>query len=160
MADSGTFNAQELLVTAIELENEAAANYLKAANAVTDDQVRSVLERLARQENAHQEYLEHVLDSLKQARGWPAEADIPYALIETARQNLFPEVKDADPQSYVSAIDAIRRGIQMEVDAISFYKGVSAVARDQVARNMFNTLALWEEEHLFILNYWLRLHES
>ena len=29
MADSGTFNAQELLATAIELENEAAANYLK-----------------------------------------------------------------------------------------------------------------------------------
>ena len=48
----------------------------------------------------------------------------------------------------------------MEVDAISFYKGISTVARDQVARNMFNTLALREAEHLFILNYWLRLHES
>ena len=50
---------------------------------------------------------------------------------------------------------ALRAGIQMEVDAIALYKGLSALAADQSARNMFNTLVLWEEEHLFILNYWL-----
>ena len=157
MTSSGTYNAQELLTTAIALENEGKANYLEAAKVVTDDGVRAVFEKLAAQENAHREYLQRVLDSFKQARGWPEKVDIPQELLETARQNLFPEVKDADPKSYANAVDAIRRAIQMEVDAIAFYKGVSAMAKDQSARNMFNTLALWEEDHLFIMNYWLGL---
>jgi len=155
MSSSGKFDAQQVLATAIALENEGRTNYLEAARAVTDEGVRSIFERLANQEEAHRRYLEHVRDLFGKARGWPREVDVPQDLLETARQNLFPDVEAANPQSYASAADAIRRGIRLEVDSIALYKGVAASATDQVARNIFNDLAFWEGEHLFILNYWL-----
>jgi len=155
MSSSGKFDAQQVIATAIAMENQGRDNYLEAAKAVTDEGVRSVFERLANQEEAHRRYLEYVRDLFGRARGWPKEVDVPRDLLDTARQNLFPDVEAANPQSYASATDAIRRGIRLEVDSIALYKGVAASATDQAARNMFNDLAFWEEEHLFILNYWL-----
>jgi len=161
MATSGTYDAQQLLATAITIEGESAANYLRAAKLVSSDSVRSVFEMLAKQEEAHKTYLTQVLESFKKARrgalGWPEMVEVPQELLDTARANLFPEARDPDPTTYINAVDAIRRGIQMEVDSIVLYKSLAGMAKDQSARNMFNTLALWEEDHLFILNYWLGL---
>lgn len=161
MATSGTYDAQQLLTTAITMEGESAANYLRAAKQVSSESVRSVFETLAKQEKAHQTYLTQVLESFKKARrgalGWPEIAEAPQELLDTARANLFPEAKDPDPTTYVNAVDAIRRGIQMEVDSIVLYRNLAGMAKDQSAKNMFNTLVMWEEDHLFILNYWLGL---
>ena len=155
MSSSGKFDAKQVVSTAIALESQGRAHYLKAAEAVDDASVKAVFERLAAQEQAHQEYLENVLRIFQEVRHWPQEADLPQVLLDTARENLFPSVESAKPGSYSSVEDAIRRGIQLETDAIAFYKGAAGAATDQAARNMFNNLAIWEEEHLFILNFWM-----
>jgi rubrerythrin len=157
MASSETYDAQQLLSTAIALEEKGKEHYLNTARAVSDERVRSVFERLADQEETHRQYLQRILDSFGKALGWPERVDIPQELLEPAQQSLFPEARDLNPQSYASAAEAIRRGIQMEVDSIALYKSLAALAKDQAARNMFNNLVIWEEDHLFILNYWLGL---
>jgi rubrerythrin len=157
MAASGAYEAQELVTTAIKLESDSEANYRALAQAVSDTTVRSVFEKLAEQEAGHARYLEQIHDSFRQARGWPQAVAIPAELLATLEENMFQQVKDVNPQSFASKEQALRAGIQMEVDAIALYKGLAALAADQSAQNMFNTLVDWEEEHLFILNYWMGL---
>jgi rubrerythrin len=157
MTGSGAYEAQELVTTAIKLESDSEANYRALAEAVSDAAVRSVFEKLAAQEAGHARYLEQIQQSFRKARGWPPAVAIPTELLATLEENMFQQVKDVDPQSFASQEQALRAAIQMEVDAIALYKGLSAMAADQSARNMFNTLVDWEEEHLFILNYWLGL---
>ena len=161
MASQESYDVQQLLKTAITMEEEASKNYMDAAKVVTSADVCAVFEKLAKQENAHQAWLTQVFNSFTKAHQWTDNVDAPQELVDTARANLFTDaVKNADPNTYAKVTDAIRRGIKMEVDSIAFYKGVASVAKDSVAKNMFNTLAIWEGEHLFILEYWLHLQNT
>lgn len=161
MASQGSYDVQQLLKTAISMEGEASKNYKDAAKVVSSADVRAVFEKLAKQEAAHQAWLTQVFDSFTKSHQWTENVDAPQELLDTARANLFTdEVKNVDPDTYAKATDAIRRGIKMEVDSIAFYKGVADTAKDGVARNMFNTLAMWEGEHLFLLEYWLHLQNA
>jgi rubrerythrin len=157
MTSSGKYSAQELLTAAIKAEAESAANYRKIAASVSDKGAASVFEKLAGQEDAHATYLKQLHDSYAKARGWPEKVNMPADLLETARANLFPEAQKLTSKTYSSAADALRRGIKMETDAIAMYKGLAAMASDQSAKNWFNNLVAWEEDHLFLLSYWLGL---
>jgi rubrerythrin len=157
MVPAGGYTAQELLAAAMEIERNSENNYRALAERVSDESVRSVFAKLALQEAGHTKYLEQIQEFSRKARGWPQHSDMPEELLATLDAILFSQIKDVDPQSFASEEQALLTGINLEVDAIASYKGLSSMAKDQSGRNTFDHLVDWEQEHLFILNYWLGL---
>ncbi len=72
-------------------------------------------------------------------------------LDEDGRQMIFSlPLEDYDP-SKVSAIDALRFGIQVEESSILFYGNAAKIVGDNAIKNVLNGLVEFEREHLILL---------
>jgi len=158
MAEKG-FDALRVLEIAKDVELRGQAFYQEAAEAVTDDQVRSMLLTLAADEARHLQVIEEIRRGLE--RGFPElshEQDVS-TLATRFRELLFPEV----PSSILSATSkptetqALERGRRLEEESIELYEDAAEREVNPGASNAFRRLVMEERMHLFILNQRLDL---
>jgi len=129
---------EKIFSVAIGREAKAYEFYRDVAAKMTNDEVKKVFQQLADEELGHREQLETLLhDPTKVMQFNPPGADYKVA-----------EATDPEPLSLdMKPKDAIALAMKKELEAVNFYKGLSAAATDAGLKQMFDNLANMELNH-------------
>jgi rubrerythrin len=150
-------NLAEALLTAMKAERDGSSFYMMAANSTSDPKGRQVLETLAKEELDHLQFLKEHYDSLIKTGKLSATAKLHNRLELSGTSPLFSDsfrkrITDAHYE-----MSALSIGIQLEHDAMTFYRSQSDQATEPVAKAFFAELASWEQGHYQAL---LKQHEE
>ena len=145
--DSTNKQLLESLLEAAKAERYGHDFYLMAAMSTKDTKGKGVFETLAAEEMDHMKFLLSQYDSvLKTGRvdielklGPKADLNGPSPIFS---DNLKARIKDANFE-----MTALSIGIQLERDAMVYYRKQSEVAEDEVVKEFFSYLSVWESEH-------------
>jgi len=137
---------------AIDSEKDAAALYLRLAQAVSDPKGKSVLIRLASDELGHLEKLErHLVAVLSGERGMLLPSDLVGAMAARLGEKSapdFPAGPDFTPSDEVRVLEF---ALDRELEANRRYIGMAESAGSEVDKKLFLSLAKEEDLHARIL---------
>jgi rubrerythrin len=156
MTDKQKALAQGLL-DAYKAEQYGHNFYLMAANSTQDPKGKEVFETLAAEESDHARFLKAQYDSVLLTGKASATATLGKRLDLTGMWPIFSDglktrIKDANFE-----MTALSIGIQLEKDAMVFYRSQAEQAGDPEIKKMFLFLSDWEAGHYEAL---LRQHEA
>ncbi len=138
---------EEALKRAIEAEIEGQHFYRMAGHSTQDDKGKEVFEWLAKEEFHHAEFLKAQLRAVREkgeadptlTLGLPRRLSDPYPI--------FSEELKGRAQDAHFEMTALSVGVQLEENAIKFYKEQALASSDPVVRKFFLELADWETGH-------------
>jgi len=145
----------DILRLGVDKERMRKAAYEEAAAATRHVLAKTTFAALAKQEEAHERYLQAYYDKQVAEQGWPAPTEIGVAddMMDVVRE-IF---KQATAQiKEVGAADAgltpvYAAGIAAESESIEFYSDALSKASDPNARAFFEVLVKAEKLHLKVL---------
>jgi rubrerythrin len=132
---------------AIKAERYGHSFYLMAANSTQDPKGKRVFETLAREELSHMRFLRIHYDSILKTGKMSAEAELGIQADLSGRSPIFSENLQARIQDANFEMTSLSIGIQLELDAMNYYRSQAEAAADQDARKLFAELAEWESGH-------------
>jgi rubrerythrin len=145
------------LVQAIQAERNGHGFYMMAANSTEDGKGKDIFHSLAAEELNHMNFLRGQYDSIVKT-GLP---DMTLRLGNRIElEGGFPIFSESLISRISSAhyeMSALAIGIQLELDAMNFYKTQADAATDSYIKKFFLELAEWESGHY---NALLRQHDS
>jgi rubrerythrin len=145
--DETTRNLAEALKKAALAEREGQHFYRMAAASTEDEKGREVFSQLAEDEVMHEQWLKAHYDSVVE-RGVPAEGlQLKRGTDLSGAWPIFSEsiksrIKDAHFEMTALAV-----GIQLELNAVNFYRKCAEDTADSKLKNFFSQLAEWELGH-------------
>jgi rubrerythrin len=144
------------LQTAIQMEIDGKAYYLKTSRQSGNELGKKLLEVLAAEEDIHRQKFEQIYNTIRKEKAWPKtdfEAD--------GGRNLRTIFARATGQigsplkAPASELDAVKTAMDMENKTYDFYKRQEQAATHAAERDFYNTLAAVEKEHhLILLDYY------
>lgn len=146
------FNADDIFELAIQLESNGAKFYRTAANAVTDDNARGLLLRLAAMEDNHQNIFSQMRSQLseseKAATVFDPQGEGVGYLKALADTRVFFE-KKID----ISSLEAILKdAITAEKDSIVFYLGMREAVPERQGLRRLDEVIKEEMGHIQLLS--------
>ena len=145
------------LLDAYKAEQYGHNFYLMAANSTTDAKGKEVFQMLAAEELDHARFLRAQYDALI-LTGKPSTSVVLGRRFDlTGMSPIFSDGLKARIKEANFEMTALSIGIQLERDAMTFYRSQSDQANDPDIKKMFSTLADWESGHYQGL---LRQHEE
>ncbi|MBU8933926.1 MAG: ferritin family protein [candidate division Zixibacteria bacterium] len=168
MSDHSTENTRETmaegLLKAIKAERYGHNFYLMAANSTEDPKGKEIFQTLAREELDHMHFLRKQYDAILKT-GQPdnsirlgPQSDLT-GMSPIFSESLKGRIKEASFEMTSLAI-----GIQLEHDAMQFYRAEAEAASDLEVKSFFSKLSDWEAGHYRALlrqqeelkeDYWL-----
>lgn len=146
MADEKQQLAEGLL-KAIKAERYGQDFYLMAAMSTDDPKGKDVFQRLAAEEAEHMQFLSTQYQSILQT-------GLPDASLRLGQQfdlsGMSPIFSDSLKERIGEAhfeMTSLAIGIQLEHDAMEYYRSQAAAAENPVVRDFFTQLANWESGH-------------
>jgi rubrerythrin len=144
-------NTTEALLKAMKAEREGYGFYMMAAQSSSDEKGKKIFETLAAEELDHMHFLKGQHDAIvKTGKPDPnLKLGTPLDLAGS-----FPIFSDAIKSRLKGAhieMSALAIGIQLELDAMTFYKTQAQAAVDPAIKKFFETLADWESGHYHAL---------
>ncbi len=160
----------EVVRAAMDMEEDARAFYVQAANNATNPLARRTFEALAEWEIEHKKLLQAVYEQAETTRSCPALAELEAEQVEMIRQadgifkTALADIVDAlepDPTldaAYATAMDKERRAIafyreQLEATEVETERDLYRFLLDQERGHHLNLLAT-TEEYLNDQDYW------
>jgi rubrerythrin len=140
------------LQTAIEMEIDGKAFYLKASQASQNELGKKLLERLAAEEDDHRKVFESIYKNISTEKSWSEKAfkgDGGRGLRTVFALAL--ETMDKDVKSIATELEAIQTGMAMENKTFDFYKERSGKAKYSAEKQFYEEVAMQEEEHFRVL---------
>ncbi|NUM37164.1 MAG: ferritin family protein [Candidatus Brocadiae bacterium] len=129
---------EQLFSIAVRRETEAYEFYTSAAKKVKDTNVKSIFEKLAKEEMGHYELLEKFrIDPTLLMKISAPSSD--WKIAET--QELAKLSIEMKP------VDAIALAMKKEQQAVEFYRALSSASADASTKKMFDNLANMELTH-------------
>lgn len=137
----------EGLMEAIKAERDGYSFYMMAAGGTGDPKGKEVFETLAREELDHMNFLRQQYDAILKTGRPDMNIKLGPRKDLTGISPIFSErlksrIKDAHIE-----MSALSIGIQLELDAIKFYKEQARTSTDPDVTGFFNELADWETGH-------------
>ena len=151
----------DILRKAFQVEVDGFTFYSMNAERANKPAVRKLYERLARDETEHQAYLRAVMRRYEDhgAQSFHIDRRDP-DLGEFSSQIFTDSLKD-QAHSDILEIGALSIGIQLESNAVEFFKTAARNTSDPQISGFYQFLADWEGMHLRILNQLFEsLHED
>ncbi len=141
----------EALQTAIHMEIDGKAFYLKASEESSNELGRKLLKTLAGEEDMHRQKFEQIYGLVKDKNGWP---DIEFKpeggkKLRTIFADAANEVSKFHPLSTES--DDIRTAMGMENKTYDYYIKQSKVATYSAQKELYEKLAAEERGHFLVL---------
>ncbi len=140
------------LKTAIQMEIDGKEYYLKAGKASRNELGKSLLEKLAAEEDTHRQVFESIYKEISAKKGWPSRAfqgDGGRGL-----KTIFSDAMKAmgkDVKAIPTEIEAIQTAMAMENKTYDFYKARGGKATYEAEKQFYEALAMQEEEHHKVL---------
>lgn len=141
-----------ILRSAINIEKFGIRYYRAVSNVLEDRGGKELLNYLAEIESDHQRLLEQEYDKQKEL-GSEAVKSLPLDnLDDQGNEIIFSEPLEYYEPENVTAVDAVKFGINVEQRSIDFYSSAAKIMNDLLLKETFNKLVDFEKEHLELLN--------
>jgi rubrerythrin len=141
------------LQTAIKMEVDGKAFYLKASRNSRNELGKKLLEKLAGEEDVHRRDFESIYQNISTAKGWPEKVtykgDGGRGLRTVFAVAL--ETMDQDVNSLATELDTIQAAMAMENKTYDFYRERSGKAKFSAEKQFYEDVAMQEEEHHRVL---------
>lgn len=153
-----TFNAEEILDMAIQIERNGNAFYRKAAEDVTGEDIKAFLTELADMEVSHEkmflEMKETLNDKEREDMVFDPNEETAQYLQALADSRVFYE-KEIDTSSVV---DVLKEAIVAEKDSIVFYLGMKDMVPGTNGKARIDEIIREEMRHIQIITNQLKKH--
>lgn len=141
---------EKILKTAIEVEINGMDTFSRLARETQNENGKKMFQRLSKDEKEHQDILEKQLEHLNKNGTWK-EIQIPKSKIES----LIPKIREKQIKTKGKAklgeIDALNTALDLERKAAQFFRDQANMVEDSQARQMFLSLAEWEDSHFDLI---------
>ena len=139
------------LMQAIKGERDGYSFYMMASKGSDDPKGQEAFEQLAHEEMEHMHFLRQQYDSILRT----GKPDLTIKLgSKTSLSEMSPifsdQIKSRIGDAHIE-MSALSIGIQLELDAMNFYKSQAEAADDPDIINFYNELAEWESGHYHAL---------
>jgi rubrerythrin len=135
------------LLKAMKAERDGNSFYMMAANSTGDPKGRQVFEVLAKEELDHLLFLKEHYDSWVKTGKLSSTAKLHDRLDLAGPSPLFSESFRERIKEAHFEMSALSIGIQLELDAMAFYRTQSDLTTEPAAKAFFAELAVWEQGH-------------
>ncbi|MDH5185438.1 MAG: ferritin family protein [candidate division WOR-3 bacterium] len=156
------------LATALEAEKTGLINYLNFAYQIKDETGKNMFLRLAMDEFDHMRLLEQQEYSIQKEKCFLAVTIEPSAI-----EKLVPKLQDKDlrirGKQGIDQLSALKTALELEDQAIKFYRAQAQTSTDLNAKAMFERLVDMEQAHYELLQaeidaiektgFWFNLRE-
>ncbi|MFB0509671.1 MAG: ferritin family protein [bacterium] len=156
------------LATALEAEKTGLINYLNFAYQIKDETGKNMFLRLAMDEFDHMRLLEQQEYSIQKEKCFLAVTIEPSAI-----EKLVPKLQDKDlrirGKQGIDQLSALKTALELEDQAIKFYRAQAQTGTDLNAKAMFERLVEMEQAHYELLQaeidaiektgFWFNLRE-
>jgi len=143
-------NVRDAIKTAIQMEKDGYAFYMKAAAQSQSDMGRTIFESLAADEQRHLDVFQKMFEDKVGQSEWNdlINSSKKYANIPIFPTNLkdFPGM-DSDS----TEIDALRIAMDSEKEAIDYYNEINDNIENQELKNVINEIIEQEKNHYLLL---------
>ncbi len=142
----------EVLQTAIRMETDGKAFYLKASRESGHETGRKLFESLAAEEDIHRLIFEKIYRAVKSKKGWPeieaspGSGEKPETIFAQATEAL-----DTGKRAPATELEAVQTAMTMENKSVDFYKAQSRKAHYDAQRTFYDALAAQERGHHQVL---------
>ncbi len=131
------FSLIEIYDLAIRIERNGGQFYRKAREEVTDEDLKSVLSRLADDESKHEEFFAKKKQLVRFKPQDPEMEEAASAVLQAILGDQTFSLKEANPADIKSEEELIKLAIEFEEDTILFYEMLSPlVTRDQTLKGL------------------------
>ncbi|MEN6307851.1 MAG: ferritin family protein [Anaerohalosphaeraceae bacterium] len=131
-----THSIQDILNYAIRQEDEANGFYLRLAQQVEKDEVRSALKKFALDEFQHKIHLEGVRDG-----------EVDFKDEEVGSLGIASSIPEIKPRVEMSYKELLALAIRNEHKAFTLYSQLAQAAKNPAVRELFEHLAQEEARH-------------
>jgi len=142
----------EALQTAIQMEIDGKAFYLKASRETTNEMGRKLLESLASEEDMHRKKFNEIYEAVRNKKDWPVSDFTPDGgkTLRTVFAGAL-EKFDSNVKAPESELEAVQTAMDMENKSFDFYNMQAKNASGDVERNFYKMVAAEEQEHHIVL---------
>jgi len=153
-----TFNAFEIFEMAEQIERNGVKFYRKAAQGVSDSQMRQILEELADMEAEHEETFadmrKQLLEEARTERVFDPENEMALYLQAMASGHVFDLRQDPSEQlkGTESIEEILKMAIDAEKDSIIFYLGLKDFVPVKAGKDKVEAIIKEEMGHIAVLN--------
>lgn len=141
-----------VIETAIRMEIDGKAFYLKAGNLSGNELGKKLFESLAAEEDSHRQLFEKIYQAIRARQGWPEtgfKADYGQGL-----RTLFARATEKMGSGVSAAqteLEAIQTAMSMEDKTFDYYQKHGNEATYPAEKELYRKLAVQEAEHKLIL---------
>lgn len=136
---------EQSLQTAIEMEREGKAFFLKAASGSESVVAKRMFEELARQEDIH---IERILLIYEQMKNEKAFEEWVTTVAGTGQlDKVFQESLQEKAQTSENDLNALRFGLEIEDKSVKYYEKLASHALDSYEKRFYLTLSHEEGDH-------------
>ena len=146
MQDSET-KLTDGLLKAIQAERDGYAFFQMAANSSEDPKAKEVFAQLADEELEHMRFLMKQRESILKTGKPDPSAKLGSRTVLSGLSPIFSDGIKARIGSAHFEMSALSIGIQLELDAIKFYRAQAEAADEPEVREFYTELAEWESGH-------------
>jgi rubrerythrin len=153
-----TFNAFEIFEMAEQIERNGVKFYRKAAQSISDQEVRQTLVDLADMEAEHEETFagmrKQLSDEDRELRVFDPENEVALYLQAMASGHVFDLKKDPGEQltGTETVEDILKLAIDAEKDSIVFYLGLKDFVPAKAGKDRVEAIIKEEMGHIAVLN--------
>jgi len=137
------------LKTAIKLEEDGKAFYLKASEKITQSFAKEMFKSLAEAEDKHFKIVKMIYERLKKEEEWP-KLVIPTEDPKTA--TVFPEELGMSEEELSESVNVLDTAVRMEEKSIKLYDGLTEKAVGPFEKRFYTALSNEEREHYLDLS--------
>jgi rubrerythrin len=147
---SQTTELASILKTAIKVEENGRATFMRFADQTGDEHGKRIFQRLAQDELEHKDILEKQLKSLSEGGSWQG-IHIPQSAVE----KLLPRIRDKEQrtkgESGIGELDALHTALDLERTTAQFFRDKADSITNPEAKKLFVRLAEWEDAHFELI---------
>jgi rubrerythrin len=144
------------LQTAIQMEIDGKAYYLKASQQSSNELGRKLLKTLAAEEDIHRQTFKQIYNAIRKKKDWP-KTDFEPDGGRSLRTIFAQAAGQGDPKAKAAAseLEAVKKAMEMENETYDFYRQQEKAASYDAEREFYQALSAQEKEHhLVLLDYY------
>ncbi len=144
---------ETIIKAAMANEEKGSRFYASVAAGAPNEKIKSIFEKLSREELEHKEAFEKILRSVIAGEEGEIEESEGRLLTSLIKTGVFHGLKAGEGGDWgaSSPVNALALGIQAEKDSILLYQGIYNQASSQAVKNMMSRLLEEEKMHLIEL---------
>jgi rubrerythrin len=142
------FTAQDILEIAIRLEENGEKTYLDARTHTTDEDLKSLLAWIAKEERAHANWFIQLKNRLSQGEDHQLLAELSQALVEDVVRGQSFSLQEVDFTAIHTTDQMVRTFIGFEDDTIAFYEVLKGLIEDSATVAQLEQIIGEERKHI------------